>query len=189
MRLLSPQLNNTPLLWLDSKQVENPMPVTEPSVLHIWSLFIPHNSMIMTAPILKRRKLKLGQVNTIIQDCSDGAGLHAQLQLRGCKPNHMLYDYIETSTRIKLVEPKNESTCNWPSRVRHHKIIDSIIKEDTIRSKQWLQGEWLTTTLIIVVNNLSCLWVKIRILAIFPRLKKQQVQNVTCFVSPKAQSR
>ena len=34
MKLLSPQLNNTPLLWLDSKQVENPMPDTEPSVLH-----------------------------------------------------------------------------------------------------------------------------------------------------------
>lgn len=88
MKLLSPQLNNTPLLWLDSKQVENPMPDTEPSVLHTWSLFIPHNSMIMTAPISKRRKLKLGQVNTIIQDCSDGAGLHAQLHLWGCKPNH-----------------------------------------------------------------------------------------------------
>lgn len=82
MRLLSSQLNNTPLLWLDSKQVENSLPDTEQSVLYTWSLFIPYNSMIMTASILKRRKLKLGQVNTIIQDCSD-----TQLQLWGCNPN------------------------------------------------------------------------------------------------------
>lgn len=65
--------------------------------------------MIMTASILKRRKLKLGQVNTIIQDCSDGAGLHTSFNSGAVALIVMLYDYTEIPTRIKLVEPKNES--------------------------------------------------------------------------------
>lgn len=136
MKLLSPQLNNTPLLWLDSKQVEkNPMPDTEPKCVTHMILVYSSQQHDNDCSISKRRKLKLGQVNTIIQDCSDGAGLR-QLHLWGINLTIMLYDYTEIPTRIKLVEPKNESVCNCPPRVRHCKIIDGIIKADTIRKKQ-----------------------------------------------------